>query len=485
MIRSKQKNMQQHSRFPVLFAGLLWMAMLSSCKKNTTETLPSLPVPQGTPLTLVLHPDQQGDAIPATFTGFSYETSALTDGNFLSPGNTALIQLIRNLGQGYLRVGGNSSDNLVWTGGPRDAQTGKDSLTTTDIDHFAAFANAVGWPVVFGLNMGVFDLSRATAEAGYLNSSSLKNNIAYLQSGNEPDLFAGNGHRSSTYQLTDYENQWEQYYNVIKSSKLSFPFAGPDVAYNTKWTAGFSAAESHNIGLLTAHYYRTGPASDTSITYKTILANDAHLPTYLDALNNTAKTYQLPYRIAECNSVYSGGRKGVSDVFASALWALDFMWTAATHHCQGVNFHGGQGGAYTPIAISNGVPEARPEYYAQLAFHAGAVGQLIPASLTSTPLNLSAFACTAAGAEYVTIINKEEQQAIALTIQPGIKAQSAQLMALTAPGLTSASGVSFAGSQPDASGNFTPQKSQVYAPSNGNFVVTIPAASAMVIVIKQ
>ncbi|AHF14814.1 hypothetical protein NIASO_05750 [Niabella soli DSM 19437] len=460
---------------------MLWLALFGSCTKSST---PPLPPPQGAPVTLVLHPDQPGDALPATFTGFSYETSALTDGNFLSPSNTVLIQLIRNLGRGFLRVGGNSSDNLVWTGGPRSAQTGKDSLTTSDIDHFAAFANAVGWPVIFGFNMGVFDPARVVSEGTYLNNSSLKNTIAYLQNGNEPDLFAGNGHRSATFQLPDYEKQWEQYYTAIKSNNLSFPFAGPDVAYNTKWTAGFSASESHNIGLLTAHYYRTGPASDTTITYKTILADDTRLPTYLDALNTDAKAVQLPYRIAECNSVYSGGRKGVSDVFASALWALDFMWTAAMHHCQGVNFHGGQGGAYTPIAMTNGIPIARPEYYALLAFHAAAMGRLIPGNVSGTRLNVNIFACADTGTEYVTIINKEEQQAIALTIQPGIKAQTAQALALTAPGLTATSGITFAGSQPDASGNFAPQKSPVYAPTNGNIVIAIPAGSAMVVIIK-
>ncbi|MEC5142445.1 hypothetical protein [Chitinophaga sp. 212800010-3] len=473
--------MQKSAFSYILLLPLLWL-LSASCRKSTTSIIVPPPL-TGTPVNITLHPDQPGSAIPATFTGFSYETGAVTDSNFLTPSNSVLIRLIQNLGKGYLRIGGNSSDNLVWTGAPRNNNTGKDSLTTTDVNRLSAFINATGWPVIFGLNMGVFDINRAAAEVNYLNNQTGAH-ISYWQSGNEPDLFSRNGHRPATYQYGDYQLQWELYYKAVKTVCPSCAFAGPDVAYNTKWVANFSAAESQHISLLDGHYYRTGPASDSNITYKTILAADTKLPGYLDALNNSAKAHQLTYRISECNSVYSGGRKGVSDVFAAALWTLDFMWTAAGHNCQGVNFHGGQGGAYTPIAMTNGVPVARPEYYALLAFHSGAVGNLIPADVNTGQLNASVYACKDGGTEYVTLINKEEQQSIAITIQPGMKAQSAQVLPLSAPGLTSSSGVTFAGSQPDATGNFTPGPGTSYTPSNGNFVINIPAGSAAVVIIR-
>ena len=52
-------------------------------------------------------------------------------------------------------------------------------------------------------------------------------------------------------------------------------------------------------------------------------------------------------------------------VLATALWALDYMFTSAINGCQGVNFHGGGNTAiYTPI-LDNGtnVIQARPVFY--------------------------------------------------------------------------------------------------------------------------
>lgn len=441
------------------------------------------PQPDGAPVTVVLHPDQPGASISTTFTGFSYEVGVLPDSTFLSPSNTTMIQLIRNLGSGWLRIGGNSSDRLVWTGLPRNAGTGKDSLASSDIDRMAAFAKIVGWPVLFGLNLGVYDSARAAAEASYVNNQ-LGAGLAAYQIGNEPDLFSRNGHRNSTYQYSNYQQEWEQYFRSVRTILPASPFAGPDVAYKTQWITAFAPAEHANIRLLDGHYYRTGPASDTSISYHTILTPDAHLPAYLDALNNSAQPYGLGYRISECNSVYGGGKKGVSDVFASALWTLDFMWTAVQHNCQGVNFHGGPGGAYTPIAMVNGAPVARPEYYALLAFHAGAKGSLVPADANIGELNASVYSCKDAYTEYITLINKEDQQGIAFTIQPGMKAASAQVLPLKASAMTATDGVTFAGSQPDASGRFNPGQGTTYGPANGNFIVNVPAGSAAVVIVR-
>lgn len=77
----------------------------------------------------------------------------------------------------------------------------------------------------------------------------------------------------------------------------------------------------------------------------------------------------LPFRLAETNSCYQGGKPGVSDTFASALWGVDLMYQLASVGGMGINFHGGGYGWYTPIA---GTPQngflARPIYYGMLLF---------------------------------------------------------------------------------------------------------------------
>jgi hypothetical protein len=48
-------------------------------------------------------------------------------------------------------------------------------------------------------------------------------------------------------------------------------------------------------------------------------------------------------RMTEGNTCYRGGKPGVSDVFASALWAADYSLLLASNNYSGVNLHGGTG----------------------------------------------------------------------------------------------------------------------------------------------
>jgi hypothetical protein len=48
-------------------------------------------------------------------------------------------------------------------------------------------------------------------------------------------------------------------------------------------------------------------------------------------------------RMTEGNTCYRGGKPGVSDVFAAALWSADYSLLLATNNYSGVNLHGGTG----------------------------------------------------------------------------------------------------------------------------------------------
>ncbi len=461
---------------------MLLASALISCKKEhsaQSQPLPALPLANGQSVTVTINQNQPGYVIPSTFEGLSYEIGILPGKpTFLNANNTVLIQLIKNLGNGILRIGGNSSDGTYWTGKARNSSSGTDSLTTTDIDTFSAFAKATGWPVLFGLNLGSNNPSAAANEALYV-SNSLQGSLYAFQTGNEPDLFYNNGHRTPAYTYTNYQTEWDSYFSAIKKVSAQAPFAGPDVAYNTKWTAPFADYEHANVKLLDGHYYNTGPATDPSITYQTILAANTKLPVYLQALNSSATKYQLPYRISECNSVYDGGKTGVSNVFASTLWALDFMWQVAENNGQGINFHGGNSGAYTPIALDNNVITARPEYYAMLAFKYGS-GTIVPATVGQTTYNCSSYACVNNGSTNVTLINKDAVD-LSFTLQLSNAASSVQVLRLTAPGITATTGITFANSSVNTDGTYKPGTIDKYAVGGKSFVVNVPAGSAAVL----
>jgi hypothetical protein len=465
-----------------IYSIIVVLICLSSCRKE--QRFSDLPAATGQPVTVTVDPNHLANAIPSNFEGLSYETWILTkDPDVLNVHNAVLIRLIKNLGAGILRIGGDSSDEVYWTGKERTTQTGPDSLTTTDIDRLAEFSKATGWPVLMGLNLGKYDVSAAAGQADYALTQ-LKENLYGLSSGNEPDVYHLYGLRNTAYGTVQFQTEWESYQAAIRSKAPKILFTGPGIAYNTDWVINFAENEHTNVEMLDAHYYLTGPATASYITYKTILYPDGKLANYLPSLAGESAKFKLPFRITECNSVYGGGKKGVSDVFASALWALDFMWTIAANKGNGINFHSGTGLHYSPVIFQNGVITAMPEYYAMLAFKFGSRGgTIIPSKILQTSYNCSAYACTTGNQNYsVTLINKSDKD-LSFTVQIGKTVGGIDIARLAAPAVTSTTGTTFGGSTVNADGTFNVSY-QHYTVNQKSFLVNVPAFSAAVVTVQ-
>ncbi|HWZ16838.1 MAG TPA: glycosyl hydrolase family 79 C-terminal domain-containing protein [Mucilaginibacter sp.] len=462
---------------------IVLVAALLSCKKEPQGSL--LPVASGLPVTVTIDQSHPGNRIAGNFQGLSYETGLLIESpEILNADNTELIQLIKNLGPGVLRIGGNSSDNIAWTGHERTPANGKDELTTTEVDRLSAFSKAIGWPVLFGLNLGNNNAAAAADEARYVYKS-LQDNVYAMALGNEPDVYYAYPIRTPSYNADNYQGEWEAYKSAIQLAVPQAAFAGPGTAYNTDWITAFVKKHNNHIKLLDAHYYAAGPASDPTINYHTILKPSWKLDNTLQVIRNESATYHVPFRITESNSIYGGGKVGTSDVFASALWALDLMWAIAGSNGEGINFHGGNGAIYSPIAIEHGIITARPVYYAMLAFKYGSAGNILPVSIDQPQYNCSAHACANADHTWsITLINKDESNRFSFTIQLTKTASNIKIVRLTAPGITSKTGTTFAGSMVNAGGTFKPAAGDQYAVNKKSFVINVPAGSAAVVTVQ-
>ncbi|MEO9147372.1 MAG: glycosyl hydrolase family protein [Ginsengibacter sp.] len=473
--------------FPYRYLYLLLILFFTSCKKsNSQPASQSLPAAQGTPIQLQVNLSAPGNAVPDNFMGLSFEMTAITDSTYFNTDNTAFIQLIKNLGNGILRIGANGVDKTFWCGHVINSATGRDSIATTDIDRFSNFINAVGWKVIFGLNLGGnFNPATATNESGYLyNKMAAK--IQSLEVGNEVDLYAHNGYRTGSYSSGDFENEWNQYYQSIHSSYPTIAFSGPVVAYNKTWLSSFANTEGSKVNMLTIHYYQGGPGTDPSINLNTLLSQhaDSVITTFSNAIAAIASTAKLPLRVAECNSIYGGGKSGVSNSFGSGLWAIDYMWRLAYSGCRGFNFHGGGNGPYSPIGKTNGSFFAKPEYYSMLFFKDGSNGNVLPVSLRTSGLNVSGYACKGRdGNIYVSIVNKESQTPVAVSIQSGVPAHTITLETLTAPSAEATSDINIAGKTINNNGSITTSTLPVYTVQSSNFLVNVPSSSAMLVII--
>ena len=86
----------------------------------------------------------------------------------------------------------------------------------------------------------------------------------------------------------------------------------------------------------------------------------------------TAHEHGAAFRIDELNSVACGGKSGVSNTFASALWALDALFASARTGTDGVNIHTFPGARYGLFTFrrmgSEWSASVRPEYYGLLMF---------------------------------------------------------------------------------------------------------------------
>jgi hypothetical protein len=196
----------------------------------------------------------------------------------------------------------------------------------------------------------------------------------------------------------------------------------------------------------------------------------------------------LPFRLAETNSCYSGGKPGVSDTFASALWAADLMYQLATAGGMGINFHGGGYGWYTPIAGTRDDGFlARPIYYGMLMFAEAGAGQLIETQLEGidkAPL-LTAYALQSNGSLKAAIFNKNQDRRVRLILNAGQPIPQAKALRLRAPRVDDTADVTFGGAPVGANGAWSVAREETLQAKDGIIALDLPAASAALITMEE
>jgi hypothetical protein len=197
--------------------------------------------------------------------------------------------------------------------------------------------------------------------------------------------------------------------------------------------------------LLTSHFYGMGPASDPRMTADRLLRKvnpdlEAQIAGVHEAI---ALSGGVPYRMDEGNSCFGGGRPGVSDAYASALWAADYMLHAASVGFAGVNLHGGGVGIYTPIETSEKSAAApRPVYFGmQLAQRFA--GFAVSRCTLRTEANMTAYVGERGANEMrIAVVNKGPD-AISLHLPDAVQRKSMQCWRLSGPALDAKDGVRF------------------------------------------
>jgi hypothetical protein len=439
--------------------------------------------------------EDAGRVIPSDFVGLSYESAILAPGNYFAPDNASVLGLISLLGQdGVIRIGGNTSERTVWRADAKPGQHEEIVITPASIDRLAAAVRTLGWKLIYGLNLARGTPEQAAEEAAYL-SQAVGANLLAFQIGNEPDGFGRwTGVRPKAYDAAAFLAEWREFHKAIRARLPDARFAGPDVAAETDWVAAFAEQHPAGLVLLTRHYYADGPAGAPHVTLAKLLHSDRQILPVLEKLNHYSRSYRLPYRLAEANSVYNEGQPGVSDTLGAALWGLELMFQAASAGAAGIDFHAGihnrrpsADKAYTPIARSSGGRHrAAPPYYAMLAFAQMSQGALVPARVATGNGDLRAFAVrTPEGALRLCLISKASERSAQVTIDPGRSIASGSLVRLAGPALDASAGITLGGASVDEFGRWAPANMETVEAVGREIRVVVPAASAALISLQQ
>ena len=443
-----------------------------------------------TSIPIRIDPRQTLGSIPNDFMGLGYEISQVAVPGVLSAENRTYVQLVRNLGQrGVIRVGGNTSDFSSYDAKGQPVSLPKGTIANADnIHQLRTFLDAIGWKLIWGINLGDDKLDNALEEAKAISEITGDRLLAF-QIGNEPDLFVGSGHRQ-TYDYATWHAEYRHYKAAIREILPHAKFAGPDIASarNVDWFKSFARDEGSDAVLLTAHHYIGGQANPTS-TLELMLQEEKKFQPALARFQAAASAAHLPYRLCETASYSGGGKAGVSDTFAAALWALDYLFVAASYGCAGVNMetgvnHLGWISHYTPISDDlKGNYRAAPEYYGLLAF-AEVRGERIATTFNPGDVNLTAYATRRDGdGIFLTVINKDMTRDARIEALTATTVRRARIKRLIGPSLTATDGIKFGGMSVEPDGKWRGGQQDAVELEEGKVLVDVPAASAAVILL--
>jgi hypothetical protein len=315
-------------------------------------------------VTLTLPTEATGPHMPADFVGLSYEVQQLADPTFFSERNLGLIREFKALASGgVLRLGGNTSEFAYWKPTPNSPEPEHHkvrevegepkaqyyAVTPEAVRNLAGFLKATGWTCLYGIGMGTNTPERAAEEAAFV-AKTLGASLQYFQIGNEVDLFGRHLRDPKTWSAKTYLDEWLVLARAVTARVPGAKFGMPDVAANVEWLTQIaemwpSIEKPPHVTTLTHHYYFGGPATNPEVNIANLLkpATMAKVQKTADTATAAANKMGVRARMTEGNTCYRGGKPGVSDVFAAALWAADYSLLLASNNYSGINLHGGTG----------------------------------------------------------------------------------------------------------------------------------------------
>jgi hypothetical protein len=451
------------------------------------------------PVTVAFNPLDPGRPVAQRFLGLSFEMAALTQlAQYANHGN--LVGLLRSLGPGMLRFGGITADeNVAWI----DSQTPRPAWATSTIgpaqlNELGTLARRSGWQVLLTVGMAHYEPTTAAREVAAAHRA-LGPYLAAVEIGNEPNSYGSHGFRELPWLAQGYEEQASAYRETIETLTPGVPIAGPDVSGSgafSEW--GEEEALAQSPVLLTGHHYPLGCAQTPPPSIETLLSSAGRGAAALSLASYMAVSAlrDIPLRIDEANTVSCGGVAGISDTFASALWATGYITQAMAAGTAGINLQGNPTNCvgYTPLcapdptALAQGNLRAQPEWYALLLTRALIGDRPLPTTISAegSP-NIVAAGFSGPGHSLKVVLCNNEPEStgpLAVELQVGSGMGAAQIQRLTDSSSSATSGVLLAGRAVATNGSWrAPLRAENVVDHSGMVTVELSPGSAALVTV--
>jgi hypothetical protein len=473
------------------------------------------PLSEATPTSVVVTvlPDGgNSSAISPSFAGFSFDVNKALRMIGSKGDNSVYAQLLRNMrvtsgdhDATILRIGGSGADQSCFinsSAAPGVSAAGKCTfynITDRDLDAYMAFATGVAEDVNISYALGVnFGLSSdpAYCAEGHVQRMAEKGmwgRIESIEIGNEVDCYAKSHqqYRGSVYDYTKYESETNTFMEKLRAVGLPHQKVQGGVynSYSTTFQKNIGRyldTFSEDLRTFCYHAYAVGGCGGHNATMEELLSDSRWLPNgtlKLEQYISQARERGIPFVLGESNSVSCGGKRGVSDTFATALWVPHFFAELSKGGVQRVNIHGGALEIYSPIRFKSHVGLlVEPLYYGMLAFSeltANHSRWLKHTQSAPAPQFVAHAAVNIGGDVKVLLIAKDLTQkgtpprtvSVCLaSIAPSRVGETARVFALTAPSINSnaTEGVKYAGQTFQGSKDGNPIGDRVHVSVTGD-----------------
>jgi hypothetical protein len=506
--RSLRRTLKPHLTRGAIFAALVLVAAIVSALMLGTRSRAPAPVAPGSVATprvdaTVALGTGSRMTVPSSFLGVSTEYWTIPVWARQMGLLRRVLAMLSQDGPIRLRIGGDSADRALWAP-TKELPEWVFELTPSWLQQTSQIVNQTDVKLILDLNLVTSTPALGARWAKTAVARLPRGSITAFEVGNEPDIYSRSAWRRITsgsdvrplpsrITATNYARSFTSYANALAKVAPGVPLLAPALAEPQKnygWVTKLMQAPHPGLAAITAHRYPydacAKPGSPTFPTIARVLSENATV-----GMGRTALTVEhisdragLPLWLTEINSVTCGGTKGVSDTFATALWAPDALFELVRAGVESASIHVRADAINMAFSLTRKGLVAHPLFYGMVLFARmlGPGAQLIPLHLAApAALHLKAWAVRLSdGVMHVLLLDKGRR-----SVRVGLALPftgTATVQWLTAPEVTSTGQVTLGNQHLTRAATWagTP-RAETVAPSRTGYLISVPRYSAALV----